>query len=894
MSRLNCDLSRGRPSLLASWLHTNGPRIAACTLLLIGALLTASCGFLGQNSTGPGNGNNQSLTLSGTFPGGTTNQAYNAVLTVSGGSTPYQFAIKAGSLPPGLSLNSATGSVSGTPTAAGAYAFQVGVTDVPGPHQGAQNFAISIAPGNGGGGIRITVSPSSANLVSNQTQTFTATVTGTDNTGVNWSASAGSITNGGVYTAPVVGVVTNVWVIATSVADSKQQGVATVTVEPPKDQSLAITTTGLPDGRTGNAYDAGFTATGGTQPYSWSVTAGNIPPGLSLNQNDGQLAGMPGAAGSFSFTVKVADAKAKSVQKTFALSIAAGGNLDGPAELPRVTVGSSMADTPAPGATISVNAGGDLQTALNNAHCGDTVELQAGATFAGTFIFPAKSCDNGHWVIVRSNASDSALPAEGKRANPCFAGVASLPGRPQYNCANPQKVMARIEYNKAADGPITFRNGANHYRLIGLEITKTAGVKSSPTLVSVEPGGIADHIIVDRSWLHGTAQDETRVGVYLNGTTNVAVVDSYFNDFHCTAGTGTCTDAHAVSGGLGDHQDGPYKIENNFLEASGESVMFGGGAATMTPADIEVRRNHFFKPWQWMPGSPNFVGAADGHPFIVKNHMELKNATRVLAEANLMENNWGGFSQSGYALLLSPKSQHTRNNGNVCPLCQVTDVTIRYIQISHAGGGIQLATSISGNGGNGGPALAGTRWSIHDVVIDDINKNYVGGGSLFEVLNGWPENPLNTVTINHITGFPDANSHLLIMGNQTTNPSMHGFVFTNNIVTTGRYPVWNAGGGRTSCAYADVPVTSIATCFATYTFGNNALVGTPQPFPPSSWPTGNFFPADGKAAGFVRYNEGVGGDYALQPGSPYKNAGTDGRDLGADIAGLEAALAGVE
>src|SRR6266850_1479411 len=405
---------------------------------------------------------------------------------------------------------------------------------------------------------------------------------------------------------------------------------------------------------------------------------------------------------------------------------------DGPAELPRVTLASSLADTPARGSIVAVNAGGNLQAALNNAFCGDTIELQAGAIFTGTFTLPAKSCDSGRWIVVRTSAADSSLPAEGQRATPCYAGVISLPGRPAYPCTNPQKVMARIEYGKSGDGPLIFSNGANHYRLIGLEITRTAGVKSAPTLVSVAPGGSADHIIVDRSWLHGTTHDETRVGVRVNGTNYVAVVDSYFTDFHCTAGTGTCTDAHAVGGGNGNHQDGPYKIENNFLEASGESVMFGGGAATVTATDIEIRRNHFFKPWQWMPGNPKFMGAADGHPFIVKNHLELKNATRVLVEANLMENNWGGFSQSGYALLLSPKNQHTLNNGNVCPLCQVTDVTVRYTRISHAGAGMQLATSISGSGGNGGPALAGTRWSIHDVVMDDINKNYTGGGSLFE------------------------------------------------------------------------------------------------------------------------------------------------------------------
>jgi hypothetical protein len=329
-----------------------------------------------------------------------------------------------------------------------------------------------------------------------------------------------------------------------------------------------------------------------------------------------------------------------------------------------------MSDSPAPGNTIPVNAGGDLQAALNSAHCGDTIELQAGATFTGTFIFPAKSCDDGHWVIVRTSASDSSLPGEGKRATPCYAGFDSLPGRPPFTCANPQKLMARIEYNKAADGPITIRNGANHYRLIGLEITKTVGVKSAPTFISMETGGIADHIIVDRSWLHGTTHDEAQLGISLNGMNYAAVVDSYLNDFHCTAGTGTCTDAHAIAGGQGDHQDGPFKIENNYLEASGESVFFGGGQGTMTPADIEVRRNHFFKPWQWMPGSPGFVGALDGHPFIVKNHLELKNASRVLIEANLMENNWGGFSQSGFAVLLTPKNPITRTGRLVCPLCE--------------------------------------------------------------------------------------------------------------------------------------------------------------------------------------------------------------------------------
>jgi hypothetical protein len=575
-------------------------------------------------------------------------------------------------------------------------------------------------------------------------------------------------------------------------------------------------------------------------------------------------------------------------------AVGANGKFDGPAELPRVSVASAMADTPAPGSIVSLRSGGDLQAALDNAFCGDTIELQAGGAFVGRFTLPAKACDNGHWIIVRTSAPDSALPAEGQRVTPCYAGVGSLPGRPQYPCNNPQKVLARIENNSNTDGPLYLKPGANHYRFIGLEITRTAGTRDAPALITVDPKGTADHIIVDRSWLHGTVHDDTRTGVSLTGASSVAIVDSYFSDFHCTQRIGMCTDAHAVGGGNGDHQDGPFKISGNFLEASGEAVMFGGGAATKTPADIEIRRNHFFKPWTWMPGQPRFVGGAGGRPFVVKNHLELKNATRVLVEANLMENNWGGFTQSGYALLLSPKNPITRSGRLVCPRCQVTDITIRYNHIAHSGSGFQLVTSISGNGGNGGPALAGARWSIHDVVLDDISKNYVGGGNLFLVANGWPKNPVNTVTINHVTGFPGVDSHLLMVGNKRRNPDMYGFVFTNNLVYTGMYPVWSSGGGLASCAAKGTPKQKISNCFSTYKFANNALIAAPNAFPPSSWPAGNFFPADPKAAGIIDYNNGDDGNYQLQPNSPYKNAGTDGRDLGADIVGLEAALAGVE
>ncbi len=874
----------------AEFLSPRSQRLSILIVLLAVALLTTSCGTVAQ-AAGSSNQNKHALTLSGHLPAATVSETYNAVLAVGGGNSPYHFFLK-GALPPGVILNPSTGSFSGKPTTAGNYSFEIIVTDSPWLDQGSQSFSLTVGNSGGGGtgnGIRVSVSPTTATLSSGQTQQFTANVAGTPDTAVQWSATAGTIDASGMYIAPTVTAQTNVTVTATSHADPKKTASAAVLVEPSNQTSVKITTGGLPEAQQGNAYSENFSATGGTTPYAWSISSGVPPPGIAMSAS-GDLAGVPTGAGTFPFTVVVTDAKGKTANGNFSVTVTAGNNFDGPAELPRTTVSSAMSDTPAGGNVINVNAGGDFQAALDNAHCGDTIQLQSGATFSGKFIVPAKNCDNNHWIVVRTSAPDTALPAEGLRATPCYAGVTSLEGRPPYSCPNPKNVMAKVQISKAGNGPIQFANGANFYRFIGLEVTRPSGTPGPAVLFMGQ--GTADHLIFDRMWMHGQSQDETHNAITMDSMTNVAVVDSYLNDFHCISRTGTCTDAHAISGGVSDTQDGPYKIQNNFLEASGESILFGGGGASTTPTDITITGNHFFKPWQWMKGNSPFVGGADGSPFIVKNHLELKNAVRVLIEANLMENSWGGFSQTGYGILLTPKNQHEPSGANVCPQCQVTDVTIRYVHISHGGGGIQMATVLSGHD-NGAPALAGTRWSIHDVVIDDLNKKYVGGGTVFELMNDWPKNPLNTVTINHVTAFPDSDSHVMITGNTASGSNMYALVFTNNLVITGAHPVWNTGGTN-SCAYKDVPVSTIKNCFATNTFGNNGLIASPPVYPPSAWPSNNLFPATVDNVGFVNFNNGNGGNYELQSGSPYKGKGTDGKDLGADIAGLNAALANVE
>ena len=481
--------------------------------------------------------------------------------------------------------------------------------------------------------------------------------------------------------------------------------------------------------------------------------------------------------------------------------------------------------------------------------------------------------------MVRSSAADSALPPEGTRATPCYAGTASLPGRPSLGCSNASNILAKLAFAGTGSGPVAFANGANHYRLLGLEITRSTPNTVVYNLVSNQSNGTSDHIVIDRSWLHGTAQDETTRGVMLSGSTYFAIVDSFFSDFHCVAVTGSCGDSQAIASGLGTNAMGPYKIANNFLEAAAENVLFGGGAADHTPEDVEIRHNHFFKPMTWLKGQAGFVGGRDGNPFVVKNHFELKNAVRVLFEGNLLENTWGGFSQAGFSILLTPKNQ----NG-LCPLCVVHDVTIRYISIAHAGAGFQI-----GNGASDSGALSLGMWnvSVHDVLVDDVSATtYQGGGHLFQESNGNPVSVLHDVVINHVTAFnKNSDLSMLIIGNSKSSPEMYDFTWTNNILSAGT-GITTTGGGAENCAFQQSSAGVLTNCFKNWSFSHNVLVGAT-----GAWPDGNFLATMSQ----LKFAVGAGplAQFTLQAASPFAGSGSDGKDPGVDSAGLGAALVGV-
>lgn len=568
-------------------------------------------------------------------------------------------------------------------------------------------------------------------------------------------------------------------------------------------------------------------------------------------------------------------------------SVAQQGQFDGPAELPRLHVASDLGSTPSPGKAIPVHAGDNLQAAIDSSTCGDRIELQPGATFSGVFRFPLKPCDDAHWITLRTSAPDSSLPPEGTRLKPCFAGVSSLPGRPDFHCSATPNVLAKLEFSKKNGvGPIIFLDGANHYRFIGLEVTRSADTELDSALAIMNEGAQGNHIIFDRVWMHGTPTGETTRAIAMLGMSQVAVVDSFFTDFHCIAVTGACTDAQVISDNGGRNPSGVIKIVNNFLEASGQSILFGGGGATNTATDIEIRGNHLFKPMTWKPGNPGFVKSASGRPFIVKNLFELKNAQRVLFEGNILENCWGGFSQNGYAILLTPKNQSNR-----CPLCRVTDVTIRYNRISNVGSVLQIANVADDTGGF---ATAGERYSIHDLLAENVHGNqeqFEGAGLFAQLISISP--PLRDVQIEHSTAFvPRATFAIMTRGTK-----LEGFKIENNLLSTGAFSIVSSGGGATNCAdqpSLQGPSGVFKSCFENSTFTHNLLIGE------GGWPQGNSSVKDAHAAGMI---QAAGKPYELcaekdgkecKKPSPARRAGSDGKDLGVDLDTLREKLAGVE
>src|SRR5438477_448325 len=272
------------------------------------------------------------------LPGGTAGSAYSATLSASGGTSPYSWSVSSGTLPTGLSLSSA-GTLSGTPTVAGSFPFTVAVKDAASGSASA-NLSInvvSVPP------LQVTSSQLPGGTVGSA---YSATLNASGGTSpYSWSLSSGTLPTGlslsssGTLsgTPTVAGAFPFTVTVKYAVSGSASASLSINVVGLPP---LQITSSQLPGGTVGSAYSATLSASGGTSPYSWSVSSGTLPTGLSLSSS-GTLSGTPTVAGAFPFTVAVKDAVSGSASASLSINVVT-------AAAPSVSISS-----PANGATIS-------------------------------------------------------------------------------------------------------------------------------------------------------------------------------------------------------------------------------------------------------------------------------------------------------------------------------------------------------------------------------------------------------------------------------------------------------------------------------------------------------------------------------------------------------------
>ncbi|NGO64105.1 autotransporter domain-containing protein [Rhizobium daejeonense] len=332
-----------------------------------------------------------------TLPAGTAAVAYSQTLSAANGTAPYIFAVTSGSLPAGLML-STDGTLSGTPTTQESRTFTITVTDFYGA-TGNQSYTVAIAIAapvasdtsttvaanssdnpialNLSGGVASTVA------IANAPGHGNATVSGAS---IAYTPTAGySGSDSFTYTA-------------TNASGTSTAATVSVTVTAP---TVAISPSSLPDGTAAVAYSQSITANNGTAPYTFAVTSGSLPAGLTL-ATDGTLAGTPTAEGSQTFTVSATDAYGATGSQSYTVAIAVAAPVAGDVS---ATVAANSSNN---AITLNLSGGAASTVAIETAP-GHGTATASGASIAYTPTAGYSGSDS--FTYIATNASGTSAAA---------------------------------------------------------------------------------------------------------------------------------------------------------------------------------------------------------------------------------------------------------------------------------------------------------------------------------------------------------------------------------------------------------------------------------------------------------------------------------------------------
>jgi hypothetical protein len=414
------------------------------------------------------------------------------------------------------------------------------------------------------------------------------------------------------------------------------------------------------------------------------------------------------------------------------------------AELPRTKV-----DVAYPAIIRHYIVPANLQAAYDTAKCGDEILLVPGTTYNGNLILKDRPCQG--WIVIRTNLPDSIL------------GL----GRMTPSRAAALRIAKIIQTNNTT--VISTQALAHHIRIVGVEVSGGPDVNmlimtgvNGETNVSNFP----HHIIFDRDYVHGNPSDQVRRCFRLEGS-NVAIIHSWVSECHNSS-----TDSQAILG-----MNGPLTalIEDNYLDAGHEVVMFGGGDPSvkgLSPSDITIRRNHATRPASWKKGS----GAQ--YTWTVKSIFEIKNGERILYEYNVVENMWSD-AQVGFAWVLKMENQD-----NTEPQTRSQNITVRYNITRNSGGGFNLAANPTGK-----PGIPTNRYLIHDNLLYGLNQGvFTGQATIWQFLGG-----MHDIVVVHNTATMTNGQSTISIDGSYPKDTLSKFAFSSNVYSNGAYGVHGPG-----------------------------------------------------------------------------------------------------